>query len=183
MLGVIAAFWGFSGICLLLGSAVWRLGNMALAMPVGSFHWYHWLGLALSLGFMGFAEGYRGFQQNFSPRTAARIRYLKEHVTPLRLLLAPLFCMGFFHAQRRRQIVTICLTSGIVVLILLVRLLEQPWRGIVDAGVVLGLCWGLLSLALFTLRALTQDSYSVSPETPDWPAPGRAARRWSGPGR
>jgi hypothetical protein len=169
MLGVIAAFWGFTGICLLLGSAVWRLGSMALDMPLDSFDWYHWVALVLCLGFMGFAEGYRGFQQNFSPRTAARIRYLKGHVTPLRLLLAPLFCMGFFHAQRRRQIITICLSSGIVLLILLVRLLEQPWRGIVDAGVVLGLSWGLASLALFTLQALTCDVYDVSPETPDRP--------------
>jgi len=177
MLGVIAALWGFGGICLLLGSAIWRLGGMALEMPLGGFDWYHWLALLLCLGFMGFAEGYRGFQQNFSPRTAARIRYLRDHVTPVRFLLAPLFCMGFFHAQKRRQIVTICLTSGIVLLVLLVRMLEQPWRGIVDAGVVLGLGWGVVSLALFTVQALTREDYAVSPETPDRPAPPRVRGR------
>jgi len=169
MAGVIAALWGFAGVCLLLGSAVWRLSGIMLAMPLNSFAWYHWLALTVCLLFMGGAEGYRGFQQNLSPRTAARIRYLKNHVTPLRLLLAPLFCMGFFHAQRRRQIITISLSSGIVLLILLVRLLEQPWRGIVDAGVVLGLGWGLVSLALFTFKALTAECYPVSPETPDHP--------------
>jgi hypothetical protein len=169
MLGAIAALWGFVGICLLLGSAIWRLGSMALEMPFGSFDWYHWLALGVCLGFMGFAEGYRGFQQNFSPRTAARIRYLREHVTVPRLLLAPLFCMGFFHARKRRRIVTICLTAGILLLVLLVRLLEQPWRGIIDAGVVLGLSWGLVSLLLFTWQALTQPEYAVSPETPDRP--------------
>lgn len=167
MLGVIAALWGFAGICLLFSSAIYRLGSMALEMPLGSFEWYHWLALAVCLVFMGFAEGYRGFQQNFSPRVAARIRYLKHNVTPVRALLAPVFCMGFFHAQRRRQIVTFCLTGGIIGLVMLVRLLEQPWRGIVDAGVVLGLTWGIVSLALFTLQALTRDEFNYSPETPD----------------
>jgi len=32
-------------------------------------------------------------------------------------------------------------TAAIVVLVLLVHRLEQPWRGIVDAGVVTGLTW------------------------------------------
>ncbi len=166
MLGVIAALWGFAGICLLFSSAIYRLGNMALEMPLDSFVWYHWLALALCLVFMGFAEGYRGFQQNFSPRVAARIRYLQQNVTPLRALLAPVFCMGFFHAQRRRQIITFCLTGGIICLILLVRLLEQPWRGIIDAGVVLGLTWGIVSLAAFTLQAFTNPAFNYSPETP-----------------
>lgn len=167
MLGVFAAFWGFTGICLLFASAIYRLGSMALEMPLNSFAWYHWLALIACLAFMGFAEGYRGFQQNFSPRVAARIRYLQQHVTPLRALLAPLFCMGFFHAQKRRQIVTFCLTGGIIALVLLVRLLEQPWRGIIDAGVVLGLSWGIVSLAVFTLRAFTDPGFDCSPETPD----------------
>jgi hypothetical protein len=166
MLGAIAAIWGFLGICLLFGSAIYRLGAMALELSPADFSWYHWGALAISLGFMGFAEGYRGFQQNFSPRVAARIRYLSHNVTPVRVLLAPLFCMGFFHAQRRRQIITFCLTGGIVVLVLLVRLLEQPWRGIVDAGVVLGLTWGIVSLAAFTVQAFVDKRFDYSPETP-----------------
>ena len=166
MLGAVAAIWGFLGICLLFGSAIYRLGSMALEMSMTSFAWYHWAALAFSLGFMGFAEGYRGFQQNFSPRVAARIRYLSGNVTPLRVILAPVFCMGFFHAQRRRQIVTFCLMGGIIMLVMVVRLLEQPWRGIVDAGVVLGLTWGILSLAAFTFQAFRSESFNYSPETP-----------------
>lgn len=166
MLGAIAAIWGFLGICLLFGSAIYRLGTMALQLSPGDFSWYHWLALAASLVFMGFAEGYRGFQQNFSPRAAARIRYLSRNLTPARGLLAPLFCMGFFHASRKRMIVSYSLTGGIILLILLVRMVAQPWRGIIDVGVVLGLTWGILSLAAFTLQAFTNPGFSHSPETP-----------------
>lgn len=166
MLGVVAAIWGFGGVCLLFGSAIYRLGGMALEMSVQSFDWYHWAALAFSILFMGFAEGYRGFQQNFSPRVAARIRYLVYNATPARVILAPVFCMGFFHAKRRRQIVSFCLTGGIVLLVILVRQLDQPWRGIVDVGVVLGLTWGVISLALFTLKAFTDKAFDYSPETP-----------------
>jgi len=166
MLGAIAAIWGFLGICLLFGSAIYRLGSMALQLSPGDFSWYHWLALAISLVFMGFAEGYRGFQQNFSPRAAARIRYLSRNLTLMRGLLAPLFCMGFFHASRKRMIVSYSLTGGIVLLILLVRTVAQPWRGIIDVGVVLGLSWGILSLAAFTLQAFTNPAFNHSPETP-----------------
>jgi len=166
MLGTVAAVWGFVGVCLLFGSAIYRLGTMALDMSVQGFAWYHWVALIFSILFMGFAEGYRGFQQNFSPRVAARIRYLSRNVTPMRVILAPIFCMGFFHAERRRQIISFCLTGGIVVLVLLVRQLDQPWRGIVDVGVVLGLSWGILSLAVFTYQAFTREEFGYSPETP-----------------
>ena len=127
----------------------------------------HWTALVVSLLFMGYAEGYRGFQCRFSPRAAARARYLKQHPTPLRILLAPLFCMGFFHATRKRKIVAYSLTTMIILLIIFVRRLPQPWRGIVDAGVLLGLGWGVISLWYFSLRAFFGKNFSVSPETPD----------------
>lgn len=166
MTGYIAALWGLTGISLLLGSAIYRLGEMALELTGQSLTLVQWLALIACLLFMGFAEGYRGFQQAFSPRVAARIRYLSDNVTPLRFVLAPLFCMGFFHIQRRRQIVTVCLTLGIIVLVQLVGMLVQPWRGIVDAGVVLGLAWGLVSLWVFTAQAFFSRGFNHSPELP-----------------
>lgn len=166
MLGSVAAFWGIAGISLLLGSAIVRLGEVAWQTFAHPMSWYHWAALVVSILFMGFAEGYRGFQKAFSPRVAARTFYLSRHVTPTRALLAPLFCMGYFHVRRRRQIVTICLTLGIVVLIQFVHMLAQPWRGIVDAGVVVGLTWGLISILLFTLKAFFGNGFNHSPETP-----------------
>jgi hypothetical protein len=75
--------------------------------------------------------------------------------------------MGFFHATLKRKIVAYSLTTMIVLLIILVRQLPQPWRGIVDAGVLLGLGWGMVSVWIFSFMALFGKKFDVSPETPD----------------
>ena len=165
--GVIGAVWGIGGLSLLFGSALFRLYPYAHELYEMKFAWYHWVALAASIIFMGYAEGYKGFHLKFSPRAAARALYLKNNPTIVRVLLAPFFCMGYFHATRKRKIVSYCLTAMIVGLIIWVRTLEQPWRGIVDAGVVLGIGWGLLSVWIFSLKAFFGTGYDVSPETPD----------------
>lgn len=75
--------------------------------------------------------------------------------------------MGYFYATRRRKITSISVTIGIIVLVILVRLLPQPWRGIIDGGVVVGLAWGLISLFLFSVKAFTSASFNYSPEVPE----------------
>lgn len=166
MLGYFAAIWGLSGICLLIGSAILRLGAIGLETFDYSLTSLHWAALAVCVIFMGFAEGYRGFQQAWSPRVAARILFLSQNVTPVRLVFAPLFCMGFFDIVKRRMIVTYCLTFGILLMVLLVHQLEQPWRGIVDLGVITGLIWGLVSLFIFTVQAFSSENFRYSPEIP-----------------
>ena len=114
--------------------------------------------------FMAHSEGYKGFQKAFSPRVAARTHYLAAHPHWLRTLFAPLFCMGFFHATRKRMIVSYTLTVVLVGVILAVRQLDQPWRGIIDAGVVVGLAWGLVAYWVFTARIFASDAYRPDPE-------------------
>jgi hypothetical protein len=92
---------------------------------------------------------------------------MKEHPRLLRALLGPLFCIGYFHATTKLKIRMISLTIGIIILIVLVHRLDQPWRGIVDAGVVVGLSWGVISLVLFSIRAVTSDEFDHSPDVPD----------------
>jgi hypothetical protein len=167
MFGAVGACWGILGLSLLFGSALYRLYPYALELFGFPFEWHHWLALAFSLAFMGYAEGYRGFHRRFSPRAAARALYLRNHPTPARVLLAPLFCMGFFHAVRRRKISAYGITAMVVVLVILVRSIPQPWRGIIDAGVLLGLGWGLLSVWIYSLSAFFGPDYLVSPETPE----------------
>ncbi|MCK9419120.1 MAG: hypothetical protein M0R70_07060 [Nitrospirae bacterium] len=166
-MGVFGAFWGLAGVALLLGSAIYRLTPLALDAFVYDWSWHHWLSFALMLFFMAYAEGYRAFQQGFSPRVAARARYLRDHPVALHVLFAPFFCMAYFHARKRRQIVSISVTAGIIVLVILVRFLPQPWRGIIDGSVVVGLAWGLVSLIVFGYQAFTADHFPYSPEVPE----------------
>lgn len=173
--GTLAAVWGLLGVFLLIGTALSRLvpvGLDALALPLGPIHW---LALALWLPFMAWTEGYRGFHRSFSPMVAARARHLRDHPRSLHAALAPLVCMGFVHATRRRKVRSGALTLGIIVLVILVRRLDQPWRGIIDLGVALGLALGLCSLAYFAARALGEDAFDHPPEVPDeggWPPEG-----------
>jgi len=167
LMGVFGAFWGLAGVALLLGSAIYRLTPLAIDAFTYDWSWYHWLSFALMLFFMAYAEGYRAFQLGFSPRVAARARHLRDHPNALHAILAPLFCMAYFHAPKRRQIVSISVTAGIIVLVVLVRLLEQPWRGIIDGSVVVGLAWGLVSLIVFGYQAITVEHFSYSPEVPE----------------
>jgi hypothetical protein len=161
------AYWGLAGVMFLLGSAIYRLSLLAVDAFSYAFLWYHWFALILIVFFMAYVEGYRAFQQAFSPRVAARARYLRDHPNTIHAIFAPLFCMAYFHANRRRQITSILVTAGIIVLVIAVRFLDQPWRGIIDGGVVVGLAWGLVSLVVFAYRAFTAGTFPYSPEVPE----------------
>ena len=165
MMRVIGPIWGVIGVCALLGYAIFRLFPLAMDAINGGLSKWQWIILVAWTIFMLVAEGYRGFQKKFSPRTAARVRYLRDQPDPLRTVLAPFFCMGYFHANKKTQITAICLTLGIILLVVLVSFCNQPWRGIIDFGVVLGLVYGLISFLLFTFQALTNPNYPHSPET------------------
>lgn len=125
-----------------------------------------WVFAAVWLVFMGYAEGYRGFQKRFAPRVVARAIALARDPRPLRVLLAPAFCIGYFGARRRRVITAWSITAVIVLIVLGVRQVPQPWRGLVDLGVVVGLGWGLAAVAVFAVRALAGHPPDVSPELP-----------------
>ena len=163
-IGRLGAIWGAVGVTGLLLFAIVRIAPRAIRAFETDLDTTQWIVAILFAVFMAYSEGYRGFQCRFSPRTAARVRYLRDRPSFMRAVLAPLFAMGYFHATRRTRIVAFALSSGIVILVLLVRLLEQPWRGIVAAGVVLGLTWGTLSLLASIAMALTRDEYPTSPE-------------------
>ena len=167
MLRQAGAYWGIAGVLLLLGSAICRLTPLAIDAFSYDWAWYHWLSSTFLIFFMAYAEGYRAFQKGFSPRVAARARYLRDHRNMLHTVLAPLFCMAYFHAPKRRQITSISVTAGIIILVILVRLLDQPWRGIIDGSVVIGLAWGFLSLLVFGYQAFTLEHFAYSPEVPE----------------
>lgn len=165
--GACGALWGVVGVMTLLGFSVFRLMGRAIDMFGYDLRWYHWLTLIVFVLFMAYAEGYRGFQGAFSPRVAARAKYVYDAPRWLYVLTAPVFCMGYFHIHRRRQIVTFALTALIGLTIGLIRFIDQPWQGIVDAGVVVGLTWGIVSIGVYSVLAFTASTFGYSPEVPE----------------
>lgn len=163
----IGVLWGVAGVSSILLRAIVGLAPHAQKSIEAGLTNFQWLALIAFALFMMVAEGYRGFQKKFSPRTAARVRYLRDNPKPLHIILAPFFCMGYFHANRKTRLTAIILTLGVLVLVLLVSsFCVEPWRGIIDFGVVLGLSWGLISFWIFTAKALLNKEFPHSPETP-----------------
>jgi len=158
--------WGITGVLGLLAQALYRLTPYAIDAIT---HPLAMVELAVLVGwvvFNAYAEGYRGFHRMFSPRVVARARALDADPKPLLVVLAPLYCMGLIHATRRRLITSWLLTLGIVAIVIAVRLLDQPWRGIVDAGVVAGLAIGSVSILYFVVLALLGRPIEVDPDLP-----------------
>ncbi|MEQ8272924.1 MAG: hypothetical protein RMA76_10060 [Deltaproteobacteria bacterium] len=162
----LAFAWGVGGVCALLGFAVYRLVPVALEPLADDLMAMHYAAYAVSIVVMAYSEGYKAFQRGFAPRVVARALHASHAPTPLRVLLAPAFCMGLFDAERRRLIVSWCTTFGVIGLVLLVSGLDQPWRGAVDAGVVAGLSWGLAAIAWFTARGLIGHPPTVPSDVP-----------------
>lgn len=163
-IGVIASIWGTVGFFALLLIAVTKLSAMAFIAMSQPLSVMQWLILFITCVFMAYSEGYKGFQKSYSPRFAARVRYLASHSSFLQMVLAPFFCMGFFNAPRRRVISSILLTLMIVMFVLAFKLLPQPWRGILDAGVVVGLVWGMIATAGWCFRAFFSARFDVDSE-------------------
>ena len=160
----ISAAWGLGGVLLLVGYAVCRLIPFAMGMTKFELSWWQWLVLIAWCVYMAYSEGYVAFYKLFAPRTVARAQYLARttDVPLVRRIVAPLFCMGYFGAPKKRMITAYSLTAGIIILIILIHFVPQPWRGIIDSGVVLGLVCGLAALVVWTVRVLTNRTANTT---------------------
>lgn len=163
-MGKIGFIWGVGGVVLLLVDALVRLTPIAVeafSQPLKRSHWYFLLSWTVG---MVLVEGYRGFHTSFSPRVVARALYLLENPRWRDTLLAPFFCMSLYRTTRRRLVASWGMTAGIVSLILIVRSLSQPWRGLVDLGVVAALILGFVSTMLWLVHGLRGGRMPFSPE-------------------
>ena len=153
IVGTAGGVWAVVGLIGLLGWAIFRLARISIAAFDHPFAWYHWAALLAIIPLMAWSEGVRGFQLRFSPRVAERSVSIRANPTLARVALAPLFAAGYFGGDRRERLGVYFGTLGILVLIFLVHRLAQPWRGILDAGVVVGLSWGTIATLALTVRA------------------------------
>lgn len=164
----LAFVWSIGGTAAVLLEAIVRLVPRALVLledpePVPLVAAAAWS------AFMVWTEGWRGFHQRFNPRVVARAARLTTRPW-WSAVLGPLVVMGLLDATPRRLAASWLLVAMIVLLIVGVQRLADPWRAVVDAGVVLGLSFGTASLALHTVRAIRGTARPVDPEF---------AQRWS----
>jgi len=166
LLRIVAPCWGLLGVSMILLYAIMRLAGFCLEAAAGGLTVRQLAVLILCVMFMAYFEGYRGFHLRFSPRVVARALYLHRFPSAGNALLAPLFCIGYYAAGKRILLTIWGGTLAIVGLVLLVHQLNQPWRGILDAGVVAGLTWGLASLWITAVQVFQEGRYRCSPEVP-----------------
>jgi hypothetical protein len=140
----LVAVWGVALVSALLLRAVGRLTPLALEPLREPLAGWVIVAYALSIAFNGYAEGYRAFQLRFCPRVVSRAIYLGRTRNPLHVILALPFCMSLFHSTKRQMIVSWIFVAAIATIVVLIRWVPQPWRGVIDAGVVVALGWGVL---------------------------------------
>ena len=169
MLAQLGFYWGVFGVVYILGQTIGKLYSYVAELPFAELQVHHWIFVVFYTAFMAYAEGYKGFQKKFSPRIIARALYLKNNLTPIRFVLAPFFCIGYFHGTKKRLITSYCITAFIAILVLIVKVTPQPWRGMIDLGVIVGLSWGVIAILCFLFVYLKNKKFDVSPETPDQP--------------
>ncbi len=151
---LIALLWGVGGFVLVLVFAIVRLMPFvvdALAQPL---HWLHWLFLVGVCLFMAYFEGYRGMQQRYTPRLLRHADVLADRRCAICLIVAPLYCMGYLARDSWWR--SLLVTAMIVGMVFLVHQMAQPWRGLLDAGVVIGLSWGAVASVLAALDRVVQ---------------------------
>jgi hypothetical protein len=162
------AAWGIAGVVLLLVQALYRLTPRALEpLRDGTLEGVN---LVLYVGFFVFslyAEGYRGFQKAFVPRTVARAFHLSQNPSPLRVVFAPVYAMALIDAKPKRLVVSWIIFVAVTLCVVFVRYLPPIYRSIIDAGVVGGLGWGLASLFYTSIRAFRGELPSVVLDLPE----------------
>lgn len=152
---LVIATWAVVGVGLLLLECIVRLGARAVALVRAGLDGPMWLVLALVVAVFTYGEGYRALQRHFAPKVVARALDAGACLSGcLPVLAAPLYAMSLIGTEGR----TLARAWGGVALIVLaalaVRALPAPWRGIVDAGVVSALTWGLIAIAVQFRQAL-----------------------------
>jgi hypothetical protein len=153
LLSAIAALWGLFGVLALLSFSVFRLGAIAFTFFDYPANVWHWVALLIWLLFMAYSF-------------AARLHWLVENPKPWLVVLAPVYAMGFIYASYKRMLISYLILLMVIGFVLIAEMLPAPWRAIMDAGVVLGLSWGVVAIFVATINVLFFSAGKVDPELP-----------------
>lgn len=160
LLGATAAVWGIGGLLLILIYAVIRLVPIASESRHYALDWTHWSALGANTLLMAYMEGYRGFQKSLAPRVVSRARELSQRPSITGAIFAPAYCYGILHAPAREIVARTALIAMIVAFIFGMRMLDNPWRNLLDVGVVVGLSWGIVAICVNGWQAMRGDTNS-----------------------
>merc|ERR1712039_89309 len=165
--------WGAVGVAAYLTYGIKKVVPIVTEGVADFTSYQQWCALAAVILFFAYYEGYKGFQKGFAPRVVSRAWAVSESSRPdkqmpiLHKLFAPAFCIGYFHGTRARVITSWAVSSTIVLLVVGVKRIGNPTRAIIDAGVIVGLAWGVCSiLAMFTRSLLTGQPPNYDPSLP-----------------
>lgn len=162
------ACWSVLQVVSILANAIKRLLPVAMEPLIQNdlqpFQWAMFVGWSI---YMAYVEGYQAFQLKFSPLVVKRAFGLSSHLNPLNCILAGPYAMGLFGATKKRMIVSWSITAGVFALVKIVKRLPYPYRAIVDAGVVVGLSYGTLSILWQSARAFLGYEPDVDPQYPE----------------
>lgn len=153
----IARVWAFAGVVLLLGRAsvtlTWKGYQEILASPQ-TLAGADWAVLVSVIVFFVWGEGWLALHRRWAPRVLKRILDLAPTTAIGTVLPGPLYAMGLVGAPRRTLIRTWIGVATIVMAVVLVRAMHQPWRAMVKLGVGGALALGVASLVLRAVRAV-----------------------------
>ena len=142
-----------TGVAALFVDATFQLGRRGIATMRAGLEPLEWLAFALLVVAFVYGEGVRALARRWVPATIDRAFRLGADSPLTHKLLAPLYAMTLIGAPRpalARAWVGVLL---IVLAVLVVRALPEPWRGIVDFAVAGALAVGLTAIVVRSLRA------------------------------
>eukprot|EP00611_Tribonema_gayanum_P019289 TRINITY_DN3316_c0_g1_i1.p1 TRINITY_DN3316_c0_g1~~TRINITY_DN3316_c0_g1_i1.p1 ORF type:complete len:280 (-),score=58.62 TRINITY_DN3316_c0_g1_i1:374-1159(-) len=163
-----ASSWGILSVLAIFANAARRLGPVAIEpLQKGGLTTVQWVCYAACTALIGYMKGERAIRRKFSRHVVQRALTLDQgEATPLRVLLAGPYSMGLFRANGRRKASSWGMLVAAVGIIKVIKKMPYPWRSIVDAGVLAGLCWGGGAVAYYWVRSWSGVNPGVDPQMP-----------------
>ena len=172
-LRAVVSVWTLLGVAALFSTSIFRLGSRGVATIQGGLGWGEWSGLVLLTVAFVYGEGFRTLDRRWVPRLLERALLLRDDPRLSVRLLAPLYGLSLVGVSRGDLIRGWLLVAAILGAVLTVRVLPDPWRGIVDFAVGAALSWGLVAI----LRRVPEaGSVTIRPSRYD-PLPARTNLR------
>lgn len=149
----VAGHWALIGIALLLGKAVMRLGWRGWIVLSDGVTAFQGFVAVLLVGAFLYGEGMLALERRWVPSLLHRVDRLPDEGNRWNRLGAPLYAMSLIGAPAKTLVRAWAGVGAIVVAVLVVRALPDPWRAMIDLAVAAALAWGLLALVRAVVRS------------------------------